>query len=310
MVMKKTMITQIAQINLRQNRSVACIGFFDGIHLGHQALIHKTKERSEALGIPSMLITFNPDPWSVIHKKSSVKHITPLKTKLEVIESYGIDEVIILKFDQNLSSLSPDDFVFKVLISLGIQELVVGEDFKFGFRGKGNVNFLKEHYGAIMPTHVVDLLLDHKIKIGSTTVTQTIVNGKLEETHKLLGRDYRISGIVVDGAKQGRRIGFPTANMHVYDEFVLPKVGVYAGYTIVRGKKYKSIINIGYNPTFNTREKVSVETHILDFNKVIYGEVIHQEFTFRIRDELKFDSIDELIDQMKDDERIARENLK
>lgn len=308
--MKRTMITQIAQLNLRKEKSVACIGFFDGVHLGHQALIDKTKERAKALGVSSMLITFNPDPWSVIHQKSSVKHITPLKTKLEVLESYEIDEVVILKFDQNLSSLSPDDFVFKVLIALGIQELVVGEDFKFGFRGKGNVQFLKENYEFVLPTHVIDLLLEHDTKIGSTTVTQTILNGKLDETSKLLGRDYRISGIVVDGAKQGRKIGFPTANLEIYDEFVIPKVGVYAGYTYVRGKKYKSIVNIGYNPTFNTREKPSIETHILDFDKVIYGEVIHQEFTFRIRDELKFDTIDELIKQMESDENIAREALK
>src|SRR5690554_6423150 len=100
--MKRTMITQISQLNLRKEKSVACIGFFDGVHLGHQALIDKTKERAKVLGVSSMLITFNPDPWSVIHQKSSVKHITPLKTKLEVLESYEIDEVVILKFDQNL----------------------------------------------------------------------------------------------------------------------------------------------------------------------------------------------------------------
>lgn len=309
--MKKTMITQISQLNLRKKKAVACIGFFDGVHLGHQALIKKTKERAKALNISSMLITFNPDPWAVLHKKSNVKHITPLKTKLEVIESMNqIDEVVILKFDGNLSSLSPDDFVFKVLISLGIQELVVGEDFKFGFRGKGDVTFLKENYGNIITTHVVDLLLENNSKIGSTIVTQTILNGKLTETSKLLGRDYRLSGIVIDGEKQGRKIGFPTANLEIYDEFVIPKVGVYAGYTIVRGKRYKSIVNIGYNPTFNTRERPSIETHILDFDKVIYGEVIHQEFTFRIRDELKFETIDELIKQMESDEKIARDALK
>ncbi|NLW15084.1 MAG: riboflavin biosynthesis protein RibF [Erysipelothrix sp.] len=308
--MKRTMITNISQITFGKDKVVACIGFFDGLHKGHQVLINKTIERAKSLGIPSMLITFNPDPWAVLNKKSNVKHITPLKTKLEVIETFGIDEVVVLKFDSNLSSLSPDDFIFKVLMGLGVTELVVGQDFKFGFRGQGNVELLINDYAEVIKTHVMGIKLDDKTKIGSTQVTQTILNGNLEKTSELLGRDYRISGIVIDGAKQGTEIGFPTANLDIYDEFVLPKVGVYAGYTYVNDIKYMSIINIGYNPTFNTKETVSVETHILDFNRMIYGEVIHQDFTFRIRDELKFETIDQLIDQMKNDEKIARAQLK
>ena len=308
--MKKTVINHISQLTLRKEKAVACIGFFDGVHLGHQALIDKTIERANALGVPSLLITFNPDPWAVIRNKSNVKHITPLKTKIEIIQSMGMDEIIILNFDHHLSSLTPDDFVFKVLLALGIQEIVVGEDFKFGHKGKGDVSFLKKHYQPVLRTHVIDILNYQKNKIGSTSVSQTILNGNLKLTNELLGRPYRISGIVIDGAKQGRKIGFPTANLDIYDEFVLPKVGVYAGYTIVRDKRYKSIINIGFNPTFNTREKASIETHILDFHDMIYGEVIHQEFAFRIRDEIKFDSIDALILQMKEDERIARDSLK
>lgn len=310
MVMKRTVVNSIGQIGLRKDRSVACIGFFDGLHLGHQALINETMKLAKEKHLTSMLITFNPDPWSVIHKKSSVKHITPLKRKLELLEEMGFDEVVILKFDQNFSSLSPEDFVYKVLMGLGINDLVVGDDFKFGSKGKGDVHLLQREFQHVLSTHVIDIQYDEKIKIGSTQVTQTILNGKVDKTAELLGRYYRISGIVVDGAKQGREIGFPTANLHIYDEFVLPKVGVYAGYTIVQGIRYKSIVNIGYNPTINTQEEVAIETHILDFDAQIYGEVIHQEFVFRIRDELKFDSLEELIEQMKEDEKLARKNLK
>lgn len=310
MVMERTMINSIGQIGLRKEKAVACIGFFDGLHLGHQALINQTLDLAEKNNKRSMLITFNPDPWSVIHNKSGVKHITPLKTKLEILETMGIDEVIVLKFDHNLSGLSPEDFVYKVLMGLGITDLVVGDDFKFGFRGKGNVKMLQTVFEHVLNTHVISIKYDMTTKIGSTQVTQTILNGSLDKTSELLGRNYRLSGVVIHGAKQGRRIGFPTANLDIYDEFVIPKVGVYAGYTIVRGERYKSIINIGFNPTFNTREQVSIETHILDFDESIYGEVIHQEFAFRIRDELKFNSIDALIEQMQSDEQIAREKLK
>lgn len=310
MVMKQRFIHQLAQLNLRKEKSVACIGFFDGVHLGHQALINKTKQRAEELDLPTMLITFDPDPWSVIHGKQNVKHITPLKRKIEIIKELGIDEMIVLTFNKDFSNLSPEDFVFKVLMALGVEELVVGEDFKFGHRGKGDVTFLKEHYANIIPTHAVSLLTSNDTKIGSTSITQTILNGQLEKTKELLGRNYRISGIVIDGAKQGRKIGFPTANLDIYDEYVIPKAGVYAGYTIVNDTRYKSIINIGYNPTFNTREKISIETHILDFDAFIYGQVIHQEFEFRLRDEIKFETVDALIEQMKEDKEIALKKLK
>ncbi len=308
--MKRTMINTIGQIGLRKDKSVACIGFFDGLHLGHQALINKTIKLAKENNENAMLITFNPDPWAVIHKKSNVKHITPLKTKLEILEELGLDEVIILNFDHNLSGLSPEDFIYKVLMGLGITDLVVGRDFKFGFRGQGNVDLLKNEFEHVLNTHIIEIKEDSKEKIGSTQVTQAILNGKVDKASELLGRNYRLSGIVIDGAKQGRKIGFPTANLDIYDEFVLPKTGVYAGYTIVDGRRHQSIINIGYNPTFNTRDDISVETHLLDFDELIYGEVIHQEFAFRIRDELKFNSIDELITQMKSDEKIAREKLK
>lgn len=307
--MKRTMINDVSKIHLTTDKIVACIGFFDGLHKGHQVLINKTIERAKELGIPSALITFDPDPWSVLNRKSGVRHITPLKRKFEVIEKLGIDEVIVLNFNSSVASLSPDDFVSHVLLGLGVSELVAGSDFRFGKRAQGNTDFLIENYAAVITTHVmgIETLAEHKI--GSTQVIQTILQGKVEETSKLLGRYYSVGGFVIDGAKQGRKIGFPTANLDIVDEYVIPKTGVYMGYTKVNDKIYKSIINIGYNPTFNTRDKIVIETHLLDFNEMIYGEHLHQYFVKRIRDELKFASVQELIDQMKVDEQQARDFL-
>lgn len=306
MVMKKKFIRDISQIVLNDTEYVACIGFFDGLHLGHQALINQTKSRAKDLGIESMLITFDPDPWSVLNKKSNVKHITPLKKKLQVIESFGIDNTVILHFDSDFSNLSPQDFVERVLVALGITELVVGSDFKFGNRGKGNVSYLKEAYGDVIKTHEIKLEAQDDISISSTYIIQTILNGKVDLTSEMLGRDYEISGFVVDGQKVGRTLGFPTANLKIEDEYVIPRLGVYAGYVKVLDQTYKSIVNIGHNPTINTQEQLMVETHILDFNQEIYGEVIHQGFTKRLRDELKFDSIEALIEAMENDEKEAR----
>lgn len=308
--MIKTQINDLSQIGLRKEDVVACIGYFDGVHLGHQTLIKKTIERAKEIGAKSMLITFHPDPWSVINRKSNVKHITPLKTKLEVIESFGIDEVVIMKFDSSFSKLSPDDFVNHVLIGLGIVELVIGSDFKFGYKGAGNVSYLKENFGHAIYTHEINLEETDQDIISSTYLIQTILRGEVDRTKKLLGRPYKISGFVIHGSKTGRKIGFPTANLKIEDEFVIPKEGVYAGYVYVGGSKYQSIVNIGYNPTINTRDELSIETHILDFDQVIYGEVIHQTFNKRLRDELKFDSVDALIDQMENDEIEARKILK
>lgn len=296
------MIRNLSQIKLQREQLIACIGFFDGIHLGHQLLIEKTVEIAKEKGLRSAMITFDPDPWSVIHNKSNVKHITPLKTKLKILESMGVDEVIVLNFSKEFRTLSPDDFITKVLIGLGVVELVAGSDFRFGNRGKGSIQYIQDHFKHAITTHVMEIKTKEKEKIGSTYIIQAILHGKMNLVSKLLGRDYMIAGFVIDGAKQGRRIGFPTANMDIIDEFVIPKPGVYAGHTYVKGKKYMSMINVGYNPTFNTRDQISIETHILNFNEQIYGEVIHQTFVERLRDELKFDTVDELIEQMKKDE--------
>lgn len=309
MVMDRKYINELSKIKLNEKRYVACIGFFDGIHKGHQALIEKTTQLAKEKNLKSMLITFDPDPWSVLNKSSNVKHITPLKRKQRLIEDMGIDTLIILKFNSDFSQLSPDNFVHQVLMGLGVVELVVGSDFKFGFKGQGNVELLKHTYDHLITTHEITIKENDQVKIGTTQITQTILNGAVDKTIAFLGRPYEISGFIIDGRKVGRTLGFPTANIKVEDEYVIPKVGVYAGTLQVKGKTYMSVVNIGYNPTVNHRDDISIESYILDFDQDIYGEVVHQSFVKRLRDEMKFDSVEDLVAEMQKDVKKTRELL-
>lgn len=305
--MKHTVISNPMQLRIHETPLVACMGYFDGLHLGHQHLFNKTIEIAKSQGMESAIITFDPDPWTVLNNNNNVKHLTPIKEKLLTASKLGVDHMITISFSKDVAQLTPDQFIEYYLIPLNIRALVVGEDFRFGHKGSGNVAYLKEHASMHFDTIVVSIDRTNNIKIGTTAITQHLLKGNVEAANAMLGRDYVISGFVVDGQKQGRKIGFPTANMLIVDEYVIPGEGVYAGYVEVKGKTYQSLISIGHNPTFNQTQKLSVETHILDFNDDIYGEHIKQSFVLKLRDQIKFDSIDALIVQMKNDELKARE---
>ncbi len=299
--MKVIKIDEFMSLDLFKQNLSACIGYFDGLHLGHQVLFKKTISLAQEQGISSALITFDPDPWVVLSGKSEVKHITPIKDKVRLAESFGFDYYIVVKFTSETAQLSPQAFIEKILVKMNVKHLVCGEDFKFGHRGAGNVETLKDYGNYFFDTHIVEISKDEDLKIGTTAITQAILKGDMDRANAMLGRDYQISGFVVHGAKQGRRIGFPTANMEIVDEYLIPPKGIYAGRTIVNDTEYDSVLNIGYNPTFNTNDHLTVEVHILDFNEEIYGQNIKQSFVKRLRDELKFDSIDALIVQMNQD---------
>lgn len=308
--MKQRVIKDHRELFRTESSLAACIGYFDGVHLGHQTLIDKTVKLAKEKGIKSALITFDPDPWTIINNRNKVNHITPMKEKVRLLSQTGLDELIIVSFTKDLSKLSPQDFIEQILIPLNVHDLIAGEDFKFGFKGAGNVDYLKEHASVFFKTHVLEFKEDESKKIGSTAITQAILQGDLEKVEAMLGRPYTIAGYVMQGNREGTRIGYPTANLEITDEYIIPKQGVYAGYVEVKGKKYKSVLNIGFNPTFNQSDRLSIETHILDFNQNIYGELLKQSFIRRLRDELKFDTVEELIAQMAKDETKAREILK
>ncbi len=279
---------------------VACIGYFDGFHIGHMALIDQVKRQAILDDAKTAMISFHPDPWVIVKNQKHITHLTTLFDRMELARTAGIDYWITIKFTKELSQLSPKAFVDEMLCVLPLTTLVVGFDFRFGFRGEGDANFLKANYQCF-ETIVVDQVSDDHNKISTTRIGVAISQGHVDEAKKLLGRPYGIKGIVVHGQKKGREIGFPTANLDFSEEYLVPKSGVYIGGVIMKQKHFKAMINVGHNPTFNVKNNLSIEAHILDFDQEIYGQKIEVQFYKRIRDEIKFDSVQQLIDQMNED---------
>lgn len=266
------------------NNLALCLGFFDGVHLGHQKLVNTAKRNSSCdIGILSI-------------NKEFVENLSSNEDRIRFFNSMNID--LYLSIDFNLiKDLSPIDFITKILIPLGVKEIYIGEDFRFGKNRSGDSKLLKEYFDV----EIVPFELDKDTKISSTKLIEYIKEGKIEEYYRLTNRNYEIKGTVVDGLKNGRKLNFPTANIKPLFNYVLPTNGVYKTLIYIFGIPYLSLTNIGYHPTIDKLNEVSIETHILDFNMDIYGANIYLEFISFIRDEKKFNNIEELKEQLKND---------
>ena len=287
---------------------VACIGYFDGLHLGHKKLIATTILEANKQNLEPSLITFEPDPWVTIKGLKNVKHIQTMKQRINLAAKLEIKNIIILQFTKEMADLEPDDFELKVLKPLNIHSLICGFDFHYGYCGKGNIDSLK--HNRFMNTIMVDCVSEDNEKISTTRITKLIEEGNIEMANRLLDYRYQVFGKVIHGHKQGRTIGFPTANIKVDDEFIMLKSGVYAGYINVRNIWYKTMINIGHNPTFNHSDALSIEAHILDFKAEIYDETIILEFDHYLRDEKCFSNKSNLALQLEQDVQNVRKSLK
>lgn len=275
--------------------TVSAIGFFDGVHLAHKELIKKTIKYGNENNLNKAVITFDVHPKSVLFGLDYF-YITPLSRKIEVFKEFDLDYIYIIEFTKEKASLKPHEFIDYYLN--GINTLVCGFDFKFGVRGSGNVAFLKQH--PEIKTIVVDEITYDGYKVGSTHIRDLINSGLVDQIKDVLGDYYSIKGEVVHGAKKGRTIGYPTANIDT-NEYLVPKTGVYATLTKVDDIWYHSMSSVGHNPTLNCMTEVSTESYIFDFNKEIYGKTIEVKFIKRLRDELKFNSVEELISQINQD---------
>ncbi len=284
----------------------ACIGFFDGLHKGHQQLVEKALEKKE---LTPALITFDPDPIVVLRNNPDIKHIMTLEDKIEIAKELGIEVFIILHSDKELLSQNPDDFVRNVLGALNVKHLVCGFDFRYGFRGAGNSSTLQE-YPELFSVEVIEEVDYQKEKISTTRIVRYLKEGRVDEAEYLLSRPFTISGTIVSGNQKGREIGFPTANLKAKPEYHEVKDGVYITEIKVKGTWYPAMTNVGHNLTFNTSDPLSIETYILDFNESIYNEEIQLSFRKLLRPEIKFDTVAELIDQMKEDEEQTRQFYK
>ena len=298
---------KLGEIRKQKNPVVACIGYFDGMHKGHQALVNATIEKAKELGVESGLITFDPDPWVTLRDAKDVKHITPLQQRINIAVELGIKNIFILNFTKEMAALSPLDFI-KVLDSCNIKALICGFDYHYGQFGKGDIESLKRD--ADFEVVVIDAVNDNEGKISSTRITNLIEEGEVHKAEELLGYAYRVEGYVVHGNAKGRTIGYPTANVSVPSEYLEPKSGVYACFALIDGKKYKAMVNIGHNPTFNYTETMSLEAYILDFSGDLYDKRLKISFKYYLRPEKKFKYIGNLKMQLEQDEFAVRTLLR
>ncbi|MCF8108348.1 MAG: bifunctional riboflavin kinase/FAD synthetase [Desulfohalobiaceae bacterium] len=292
-------------------RRGACvtIGNFDGVHLGHQALLRRTREKAGHNGTSSVVITFDPHPLRVIRGQTP-PFITLKQQKLELLSDQGLDYVVCLEFTRHMAGLSPEDFIRHYLVQgLHLRDLVIGHDYAFGKGGKGNYELLKE-LGREYDFQVerIDPVHQEGKVVSSTRIRTLIQEGRVLEARPLLGRFYQVTGEVVEGKKRGGPIlGVPTANLKLVDE-LFPKPGVYAVWAQRGSQILPGVANVGYNPTFNHHE-LSVEVHIFDFDEDLYGQSLRVHFVKRLRDEKKFSGVEELLAWIRQDMREARDIL-
>ena len=290
-----------------ENEPIAlALGFFDGLHLGHQQVIDTMIEIAEEKGLKKAVMTFDPHPSVVLNPKMRrTTYITPLKEKEEMLKEKGIDYLFVVNFSSDFAALSPDTFVKKYLISNNVKEVIAGFDFSYGQYGKGSITTLKT-YDEFNTTKVLPIN-ENEEKISTTKIRELLLSDKLEEANKILGRPYQINGVVVQGEKRGRTIGFRTANIEPSGPFLLPSLGVYA-VTMTIGADdtiYRGVASIGKKPTFHEDYKVTIEVHLIDFDRTIYGEEVSVYLHNYLRGEKKFDGLDDLIEAMTIDKENA-----
>ena len=272
---------------------VTCIGAFDGVHKGHIELINKTNEINKNFQI----VTFDEIPKLYFDK--SLKPLLDNKNKNNIFNDLKPTNLIYLKFDE-INQLSSDEFLKYLDINLRTKKIVVGKDFKFGKNRSGDVDNIISYFGKDNVILLSDYIIDNE-KVSSTKIRNFLDTGNIQKANNFLGREYELSGLVVKGKKLGSKIGFPTANLQLNNDLYLPKFGVYEISCIVNGNLFKGILNIGITPTVLNSKKVKIEAHLFNFNENIYDKNIVIQLKKFIREEIKFNSIDDLIKQINID---------
>jgi riboflavin kinase/FMN adenylyltransferase len=292
--------------------SVAALGFFDGLHLGHQKVIKSALEKAEELHMECAVMTLDPHPSVVLRKTvQHVRYITPLSEKIRILTALGVDTLYVVKFDLNFASLVPQDFVDEYIINLNIKHVVAGFDYSYGRLGKGTMETLPFHSRNQFDQTVIKKYTTNNHKVSSTYIRDQLKEGQVDRLPETLGRYYQVRGKVGHGEKRGRTIGFPTANIILSDDYVIPRTGVYAVRMLVKGIWKNGVCNIGYKPTFH-QEKASlpsIEVHLFEFNDIIYEEEVIIEWHYCIREEKKFSGVETLIEQIKKDKQTAIDYL-
>ncbi len=290
-----------------QKPTVLTLGVFDGLHLGHQRIMQTVFERAAAVDAVPTAITFDPHPRAVLHPESAPPLLQTLDQRLTNLEVLGIEQAIVIPFDRDFALQPAEDFVSAIIHDrLHAKEVHLGQDFAFGKGRGGNIELLRRMGGELgfVAEEVPEVRLRRQ-RISSSRIRGLLDEGRINIARRMLGRPYGVEGVIERGARRGHTIGFPTANLRPHNR-VIPKFGVYATATLVDGTWRRSITNIGVRPTFGRDLEPSIESYIFDFDDDLYGDVLRVRFLHRIRDERKFNGIDELKAQIERDTIRAR----
>lgn len=286
--------------------SVVTVGAFDGIHRGHQAIIEGVRRAALDRDRASVVVTFFPHP-SVVLGRVDPFYLTSTEEKIALLSAAGIDLLVVLPFTPETAKIRAADFVSMLIDDLRMREMHVGHDFAFGYQREGTVEFLQRISARRgFRVHQIDPLTNGDEVINSTGIRQVLREGKVEKAAAWLGRPFRLSGTVVQGDGRGRTIGVPTANLDVWQEHAVPANGVYAGRAWVGNLRYKAAVNVGVRPTVTDQPIRTIEAHLLDFDRDIYGKNVALDFVARLRGEQRFPSLDALVAQIKSDVETTR----
>jgi riboflavin kinase/FMN adenylyltransferase len=289
--------------------TVMTIGVFDGVHLGHQHLLRQVREEARCQGCLSGALTFRNDPVTVLRPEVKVSYLTTSEERLRLLQAQGLDLVVSLTFDLELSQVRARQFIALLKETLLLQGLVVGPDFALGHQREGTPSFL-EALGKEMGFSVVQVppLEVDGVAVSSSLIRHALAEGDMARAHLLLGRPYALEGNVAKGDGRGRRLGFPTANLQLDPSLTLPADGIYAAWAHLAGRRWMTAASIGLRPTFGPGER-TVEAYLLDFHQDLYGQPLRLEFVRRLRPELRFESVDALVAQMHKDVAEVRDVL-
>lgn len=292
--------------------AVLTIGTFDGVHLGHRMILDEVVRHAKEINGESIVLTFEPHPRKLLFPEQSLKLITPLEEKIQLIAAEGIEHIVVAPFNKAFANLSATDYIEHFLVKYFHPEsIIIGYDHHFGHDRKGDIHLLKEFQTDYnFKVYEIPAQLIDAAAVSSTKIRHAIMEGNVQEAAHMIGRNYSLKGNVVEGAKLGRTIGFPTANIQPDDnDQLLPAVGVYAVKIEIGNELYKGMLNIGYKPTVTEEKKLAIEVHIFDFDKDIYNETVNIIFVERLRDEQKFPSLDALKTQLNNDKVAAKKIL-
>lgn len=301
--MKKTIITEDIFYNVK-NTSLA-LGFFDGVHNGHQKVLTDTIALAKKLGTKSVVVTFKNHPVELLYGVIP-EFITTPEERIELFKELGFDVVIMAEFTKEIAEMTAEQYFKQIILNFAPKSISVGYNHKFGAKQSGDIDFLENNAKENdFILNVCSPVKDKNEVTSSTLIRNLIKIGDVKKAKKLLNKPYSIKNIVVKGMQRGRLINFPTANLEFPKNKIIPKFGVYSGNVHINNESFKAIANVGLRPTFDDLEQPLLEVYIFDFNKDIYGENIEFEFLNKIRDEMKFKNIDALKEQIKKDIKMA-----